>query len=572
MRKNRNIFAIFLSVVLFVGMFAGIGFEIEAEASTGVTTIYFDNSVCGWSEVYAYVWGEDISAALISGTKAADTYEFSIPEQYTKILFKNTSGINSWDKQTADTDMPAVSGYIFIPDSALNQTGGSWRIYSDNVEKPANEAKYFNNSRTGWSEVYAYVWGDDISAEVIAGTKVSENIYKFNIPSQYTKILFKNTPGTNIWDRQTADTYIPAEMQNAYMPNSGDNKTDGFWYVYLDDTEELTANWSYAISGNTICLNDYIGTDTEVTVNDYYYINNVKYKTEFPSSAGYRGPFIGNQDITKVTFNGTGMLTDNSVPYLFYQCRALTTVVGFGGNFTNMNNTFRYCSVLDCPITIPASVTSAEYAFYECYKLSTMPGLPSDSQLQTANSMFYFCMELQADSISLPENLTSMNTMFYYCKKLNAADIIIPDSVTEASYAFGTCESLRVLPVIRKTSGLKKTTGMFSGCINAVSGNLYLPVTVTEASYMFNNCSMLGHYTGTGFYLHSYIDATTAGMTGIFNKVGYYVHTGAAGAYGYKDCIVYVENASSTTDAQYTAMAAYVNPSYMTIQLGSERN
>ncbi len=67
-------------------------------------------------------------------------------------------------------------------------------------------------------------------------------------------------------------------------------------------------------------------------------------------------------------------------------------------------------------------------------------------------------------------------------------------------------------------------------------------------------------------------NATSAGMTGIFNKVGYYVHTGAAGAYGYKDCIVYVENASSTTDAQYTAMAAFVNPSYMTIQLGSERN
>ena len=42
--------------------------------------------------------------------------------------------------------------------------------------------------------------------------------------------------------------------------------------------------------------------------------------------------------------------------------------------------------------------------------------------------------------------------------------------------------------------------------------------------------------------------------------------------YGYKDCIVYVENASSTTDAQYTAMAAFVNPSDMTIQLGSERN
>ncbi len=552
MRKNRRIFAVFLSFMLAIGMFAGIGFETEAIASTGVTTIYFDNSVCGWSEVYAYVWGEDISAALISGTKSADTYEFHIPGQYTKILFKNTSGINNWDKQTADTDMPATSGYIFIPDSAQNQTGGSWRLHSGDVEKPATVTKYFNNSRTGWSEVYAYVWGTDTGAEVIAGIKVSETIYRFHIPVRYTKILFKNTPGMNSWDKQTADTYILAEMQNCYMPNSGDNKTDGYWYVYSDDSEELADNWDYDISGNTISLNDYIGTDTEVTVKDYYYINDVKYKTKFPYSGGYRGPFIGNQDITKVTFNGTGMLTDDSVPYLFYQCRSLTTVVGFGGNFTNMNNTFRYCSVLDCPITIPASVTSAEFAFYECYKLSTMPVLPRDSQLRTANSMFYFCLELQADSIFMPKNLTSMNSMFYYCKKLDADNIIIPDSVTEAAYAFGTCESLRVLPVIRKSSRLKNTTGMFSGCIKASTGNLYLPETVTEASYMFNNCSMLGHYSGTGFYLHSYIDATSAVMTNIFNKVGYFVHTGAEGAYGYEDCIVYVENASSTTDAQYT--------------------
>ncbi len=569
MRRNRKIFAIFLSVVLFAGMFAGSGSEMEAEAATGVTTIYFDNSVCGWSEVYAYVWGEDIGAALFSGTKEADTYEFLIPDRYTKILFKNTSGLNSWDKQTADTDLPSATGYIFIPDSAVNKTGGSWRLYSGDTETPATITKYFNNSRTRWPEVYAYVWGTDISAEVIAGSKVSETIYRFQIPAGYAKILFKNTPGTGSWDRQTADTDLPADMTNCYMPNSGDNKTDGYWYVYSDDSEELEENWDYDTSGNIIILNDYIGTDTEVTVKDYYYINNVKYKTKFPYSGGYRGPFIGNENITKVTFKGTGMLNDDSVPYLFYQCKKLKTVEGFGGTFTNMDNTFRYCSVLDCPITIPASVTSAEFAFYECYKLSTMPALPGDSQLRMADSMFYFCLELQADSLSLPKNLTSMNSMFYYCKKLDADDIIIPDSVTEASYAFGTCESLRVLPVIRKSSRLKRIPGMFSGCIKATTGNLYLPATVTEASNMFRNCSMLGHYSGTGFYLHSYIDATSASMKDIFKNVGYAAHTGEEGA---KDCIVYVENASSANAAQYTAMAAYVDPSYMTIRPGSGGN
>ena len=110
---------------------------------------------------------------------------------------------------------------------------------------------------------------------------------------------------------------------------------------------------------------------------------------------------------------------------------------------------------------------------------------------------------------------------------------------------------------------------MFYECIKATTGNLYLPATVTEASYMFRNCAMLGHYSGTGFYLHSYIDATSASMEGIFKNVGYAAHTGEEGA---KDCIVYVENASSANDAQYTAMAAYVDPSYMTIRPGSGGN
>lgn len=571
MSKNKKIFTFLLSVMMFVGIFAGIGYEIEVKAATDITTVYFNNSVCRWSEVYAYVWSDDISAEVISGEKVTeDTYSFNVPVRYTKILFKNTSGISSWDKQTADAYIPAASGYIFVPDNASNHTEGNWRLYSYEGDNTGTVTKYFNNTKTNWSEVYAYVWSENISAEVISGTKVSEKIYSFNIPVKYTKVLFKNTSGTNSWDKQTADTYIPIEMLNCYMPYSSNNKTDGYWYVYADDTDELDANWSYVIIGDTIRLDDYIGTGTEVTVKDYYYIHDVKYKTVFPSSTDYNGPFLGNDKITKVVFNGTGMLTDDTVPCLFYRCSSLKTVVGFDGNFTNMNETFRYCSSLDCPITIPASVVTAKYTFYECRELSTMPKLLANSQLQIAEFMFYYCMNMEVKSLSLPQNLQCMDRMFYNCKKLTAKDIIIPDSVTEADYAFGTCEGLTVLPTINRTSKLEIATGMFNYCTNATSGNLYLPATIKSAAYMFNNCSMLGHYSGTGFYLHSYADATTAAMTNIFNRVGYYVHTGAECGYGYKDCTVYVENASSTTDSQYIAMSQYVNTSYMTIYLGTE--
>lgn len=587
MRREKKVFAFFLSLAMMIGLFVGTGLKIQATQATplsDVTTVYFDNSVTGWSEAYAYVWSDNVSAKAISGTKVAtNVYKFSIPAQYTKILFKNTSGTSGWDKQTADLNIPTADGQIFVPSSSSNKTGGSWKLYSPETAiptvtptikptgtPPADVTLYYNNTKTSWSNVYAYVWSSGISAKVYSATKVATNIYKFSIPKQYTNILFKNTSGTSNWDKQTADTYVPTGKANCYMPYSADNKTNGYWYEYADDTEELTANWSYTLRGTTISLNDYIGTSTEVTVKDYYYINGTKYTTVFPSSASYNGPFIGNSQITKVTFQGTGMLTNDSVPYLFQNCKSLKTVVGFGGNFTNMDNTFRYCSALDCQLTIPASVTTAEYAFYECYGLSTMPILPKDSRLQVANFMFYCCTQMKASSLSLPSNLTTMNTMFYYCKKLSATDIVIPDNVIEASYAFGTCEGLTVLPTIKKSSKLVKASGMFSGCLGATSGDLYLPSTLTNAAYMFNNCRMLGGSTGTGFYLHSYIDATSAEMTAIFDKVGYDVHTG--GGSTYKDCIVYVKNASATTDAQYTAMAAYVNPPYMTLKLASESN
>lgn len=583
MKKRKKILVFLLCWAMVLGLFAGIGLETQATKASDVTTVYFDNSVSGWSQVYAYVWSSSVSARVISGTEvAANVYKFSIPTQYTKLLFKNTSGTSSWDQQTSDLDMPTSDGYIFIPSSSANKTGGSWNSYSTVTEtptltptiSPTVTTVYYNNAVTKWNTVYAYVWtqgNNTVTPTVLSGNLAGGNIYMFKVESKYKNVLFKNTAGMDSWDQQTADTYVPTNTANYYMPYSAANKTDGYWYECTDDTQELTENWSYTLNGTTISLNDYIGSSTEVTVEDYYYINGTKYTTVFPSSASYHGPFVGNSEITKVTFNGTGMLTDDSVPSLFESCKSLTTVVGFGGNFTNMDNTFRACSALNCQLTIPASVTTAQNAFYECKALTTMPTLSGNSKLQAANSMFYYCMQMEVSSLSLPNNLTNMNRMFYNCKKLTAKDIVIPDSVTDASYAFGTCEGLTVLPTINKSSKLIYAAGMFNYCTNAASGNLYLPSTTVNAAYMFNNCKMLGHYTGSGFYLHSYIDAASAAMTAIFNNVGYNVHTGASGAYGYKDCIVYVENASSITDAQYTAMAAYVNTSYMSIMLPPQR-
>ena len=56
-----------------------------------------------------------------------NVYAFDVAGTYKNILFKNTPGTTSWDQQTADTDIPASSGYTYVTDGGYNRTGGSWK-------------------------------------------------------------------------------------------------------------------------------------------------------------------------------------------------------------------------------------------------------------------------------------------------------------------------------------------------------------------------------------------------------------------------------------------------------------
>ena len=71
-------------------------------------------------------------------------------------------------------------------------------------EKSTMVKFYYDNSKTNWSEVYAYVWGGDTTTTV-KGTVTENNIYTFSVSSDYQNVLFKNTAGTDNWDQQTAD-------------------------------------------------------------------------------------------------------------------------------------------------------------------------------------------------------------------------------------------------------------------------------------------------------------------------------------------------------------------------------
>ncbi len=102
---------------------------------------------------------------------------------------------------------------------------------------------YFDNANTKWSTVCAYIWGGAQGSQTVKGTKVEGNIYKLNIPADYSNILFKNTQSG--WDKQTANTNIQNDDKNCFKPKSSSNKTSGSWYHYDDKSVVTSTPFEY---------------------------------------------------------------------------------------------------------------------------------------------------------------------------------------------------------------------------------------------------------------------------------------------------------------------------------------
>ena len=97
------------------------------------TAVYFDNSNAKWSNVYAYVWANGVASVVLDMTEVeTNIYKVSVPNQYTKILFKNTK--TGWDKQTGDFLVPvAGADNCWKPNGSYNKASGSWYAYAQNL-------------------------------------------------------------------------------------------------------------------------------------------------------------------------------------------------------------------------------------------------------------------------------------------------------------------------------------------------------------------------------------------------------------------------------------------------------
>ena len=211
--------------------------------------VYFDNSSANWNQVYAYIWTDGVKAKVLPTTlvdPAKKVYRVTVPFEYKKIIFKNSE--NGWNTQTGDLSVPTEEkNNCWKPDNSSNRASGRWYTYnSGSIVTPTPtvtptvaptpiEQSYvtvdFDNSVSGWKDVYAYVWNNAGDAKVFSTTYVSGNHFIFNIAGSYKNIIFKNTEAG--WNQQTADLSLPKYTASAddkcFKPYNAGNKSKGTW-------------------------------------------------------------------------------------------------------------------------------------------------------------------------------------------------------------------------------------------------------------------------------------------------------------------------------------------------------
>lgn len=112
--------------------------------------------------------------------------------------------------------------------------------YADDISLDFSLSRvYFDNSKTKWSEVYIYGWGESglngasVLMKQITGTDVWYYDFNIPIPAGSKVFLFKDTKST--WENQTEDVIVWNGM-NCYLANK-ENKTGGLWYLYTDNQD-----------------------------------------------------------------------------------------------------------------------------------------------------------------------------------------------------------------------------------------------------------------------------------------------------------------------------------------------
>lgn len=217
--------------------------ELTVTASTGTTT-YYAKFVINARTVYlkpsndwtnnsarfaVYVWNDAGNQWIdMSDDDGDGIYSAQVPNNYSNIIFvrmKGSSTTNSWNDKLGQT------GDLTIPTDGKNQyniSDSKWVVFGEDA--PIDTITIYLTNNKNWSNVYCCYGGGSSPTgwPGIAMTKDStngynEDIYKIEIPSNSTSIIFNDGNG-----EQTVEITGFSDKSAYYLGNS---KTDEKWPV-----------------------------------------------------------------------------------------------------------------------------------------------------------------------------------------------------------------------------------------------------------------------------------------------------------------------------------------------------
>ena len=155
-----------------------------ALTANATKTIYCDKSgdlTKNWSGVCAYVWADNVTASMVTGTKVTGSdniYKYSIPDNCTKVIFKADNSTSTWSGgQSEDLSFTAGTCYKYSAKSTkttatcdgtfkwymLGDAVGGWTLSSN--------GKAFTNSGSNWTLSYTIPASKDFKMVRVLGTE-----------------------------------------------------------------------------------------------------------------------------------------------------------------------------------------------------------------------------------------------------------------------------------------------------------------------------------------------------------------------------------------------------------------
>ena len=206
----KRLLSVLLALVMVVGMIPVSGLTIVKAASSG--TIYFDNSVANWSNVYVCT-GSDFKTMTKDSTTGYYKYDFSNWDDNTNVIFTSHNEWNGDDGvKAADYRRTIQVSLSSVKDKVSKASGDGGTIDSRTVYSlvisdytsgggstggdTTKKRIYFDTRNylpSGWANAYLYMWNADSSGTTVTMNPIDgkTGLFYYDVSSTYTNVIFR---------------------------------------------------------------------------------------------------------------------------------------------------------------------------------------------------------------------------------------------------------------------------------------------------------------------------------------------------------------------------------------------